>query len=214
MDTVKINIPTTILSGEIVATEVSEQDYLAQYAEDFNEWVEGIVINVSPSSIEHAVRIKYLSRLIDAYFDINPIGQSIPQPVVMRLEKSFREPDIQVILGDNQQNLTRTEMRGAADICIEIVSLESVRRDYGDKFAEYEAGGVREYWLIDPIRQETHFYRLQESGHYASVQLDDDRNYQTPLLPNLKLDINILWQESLPGMFAITEMVKTMLASE
>lgn len=214
MEAVKISIPTSLPSGEIVAVDVTEQDYLANYAENFNEWVEGVVINVSPSSIKHDKLANLLRQILDTYLDIRPLGQTIEQPVVMRLEKSFREPDIIVVLGDNQENLTPTEMRGPADICIEVVSPESVRRDYGDKFAEYEAGGVREYWLIDPIRQTAHFYRLQESGHYATIQLDEDSIYETPLLPGLKLPTTILWQDPLPKILAVTEMVKAMLANE
>lgn len=42
----------------------------------------------------------------------------------------------------------------AADIVGEIVSKESGKRDRGEKFEEYDASGVREYWLIDPRRND------------------------------------------------------------
>ena len=47
---------------------------------------------------------------------------------------------------------------------VEIASPESRLRDRGEKFAEYEAGSVREYWLIDRERKEADFYRLGERG--------------------------------------------------
>ena len=43
-------------------------------------------------------------------------------------------------------------MNGAADICIEVISPESVIRDRGEKFEEYERGGVGEYWIFDYLR--------------------------------------------------------------
>jgi Uma2 family endonuclease len=42
-------------------------------------------------------------------------------------------------------------MDGAADIVIELVSPESVHRDYGEKLYEYEQAGVPGYWIIDPL---------------------------------------------------------------
>ena len=81
---------------------------------------------------------------------------------------------------------------------IEIVSPESVGRDRGDKFVEYEAAGVREYWLIDPEREQAGFYHLAGTGRYRLVTLDDDGLFRSTVLPNFWLRVGWLWQESLP----------------
>jgi Uma2 family endonuclease len=55
-----------------------------------------------------------------------------------------------------------------------------VGRDRGDKFVEYEAAGVREYWLIDPDRKQAEFYQLAETGRYQLAALDGEgRFYST-----------------------------------
>jgi Uma2 family endonuclease len=207
--------PATVPAGEIVAAGVSAQEYLARYAESHHEWVKGVVIKMSPESLRHALIIKYLEHLFDIYFDLNPIGQALDDPFVMYLEAtdSYREPDLQIILTENPGKLTETAMLGPADICIEVVSPESVARDYGDKFAEYEQAGVREYWIIDPQRQDARFYQLQVSGLYAPVQLDEAGNYTTPLLPRLALHVSTLWQKDLPGIPDTVQAVKAMLES-
>ncbi|RMF78001.1 MAG: Uma2 family endonuclease, partial [Chloroflexi bacterium] len=168
-------------AGKIVALNVTADDYMRDYAADYHEWVRGCVIKMSPVSNTHDEYDGYLYLLLKAYFAHNPIGVVKKAPFVMRLDAvgSRREPDLQIILKDNPGELTETAMIGAADICIEIVSQESVARDYGDKFAEYEAAGVREYWLFDPIRQATHFHRLNEDGHYKEQQPDEDGYYST-----------------------------------
>jgi hypothetical protein len=51
-------------------------------------------------------------------------------------------------------------------------SPESHRRDRVEKFAEYERGGVPEYWILDPVRQETLFYVLNADGIYEPVEPD------------------------------------------
>jgi Uma2 family endonuclease len=201
-------------ADEVVATGVSAEDYLAQYAADHYEWVRGEIVKMSPVSACHAALVDFLRDLLRAYLALNPIGRVIGEPFVMRMEAIgvIREPDVQVILHTNPGQFTDTGMIGPADICIEVVSPESVARDYGKKFEEYEKGGVREYWLIDPVRQACHFYRLQESKLYMPVQPDSDGNYHTPLLPHLVVNVPTLWQDELPDYFAIGEMVKGMFA--
>ena len=42
----------------------------------------------------------------------------------------------------------RTYLDGPADLVVEIVSPESAGRDRGEKYYEYEAAGIPEYWLL------------------------------------------------------------------
>ncbi|MBN1562342.1 MAG: Uma2 family endonuclease [Anaerolineae bacterium] len=213
MATPTMAVPKTFVAGEIVANGISAEDYLAQYAETFHEWVEGAVIKMSPASLRHMLLTQYLLQWLNIYFARNPIGQVLIAPFVMRVTsiESFREPDLQVILNENPGQLTDTGMIGPADICIEIVSPESVERDYGQKFNEYEKAGVREYWIIDPIRQRCDFNRRTEAGIYSVIQPDNTGHYQTPLLPKLALHVPTLWQEQLPDSLAIAQAVARMV---
>jgi Uma2 family endonuclease len=208
--TTTISIPQNFVSGTIVATEVSEQDYMRDYAQDFCEWVKGAVIKMPPILLGHNHLSDYLRDLLKAYFALRPIGQVISAPFVMRLENSRREPDLQVILKDNSGTLTETYMDGAADICIEVVSPSNAATDYGDKFTEYEAGGVKEYWIIDSMREECRFHRLNEDKLYKQILPVEDI-YTTPLLPKFKLHVPTLWKDELPNFFAIAEIVKVMV---
>ncbi len=202
--------PSTPTPGEAT---VSAEEYMEKYAHDFYEWVAGKVIPMTPVSDKHDTLARYVSFLFEAYFALKPIGRVKEAPFVLRLDavNARREPDLMIILNDNPGQFTDTAMIGPADICIEIVSLESSARDYGRKFTEYEAAGVKEYWIFDPIRRESRFCRLNPEGRYQTQALDGDGNYQTPLLPGLKLHVATLWQEPLPDFFAIGEMVRSML---
>lgn len=205
----------TLPAGQIVAVNVSADEFMAHYAETHHEWVRGMVLRMSPASLIHDALISYLRKLLEAYFDLNPVGKVVGEPFVMRLEAagSFREPDLQVIMNNNPGELTSTAMIGPADICIEVVSPESVARDYGDKFAEYEKAGVREYWIIDPIRQRVQFNRL-DGDVYNAVALDADERYHTPLLPKLTVHVPTFWEDELPGFFAIGQAVQAMFDAE
>jgi Uma2 family endonuclease len=104
---------------------------------DGYEWIKGAVITMVPVSLRYDMIVGYLRKCLEAYFDLRSIGRVVGQPFVMRLDatESRREPDLQIILKTNPGQLTDTAMIGPADICIEVVSPESVACDYGEKFA-------------------------------------------------------------------------------
>lgn len=191
---------------------VSFDEYMERFAHDFYEWVDGELIPMSPQSYVHHNLVVYLLDVLRAYFRFRAIGEVIIAPFVMKLEAtgSGREPDLQVILKTNPGQRTDTAMIGPADICIEVVSPESVTRDYGDKLQEYEKAGVKEYWLFDPARRAALFYRLNGEGMYNLMGLDD-QHYHTPLLPGLAVHVPTLWQETLPDIVSIVETVRAML---
>lgn len=64
-----------------------------------------------------------------------------------------REPDLLFLARENLDRLKAPYLEGPADLAVEIVSSESRLRDRGEKLAEYEAGGVREDWILDPGQQ-------------------------------------------------------------
>ena len=200
---------------QVQANTVSEAVYMQHYAIHGYEWVDGVLHKMSPMTSMHEDILNYLRNIFLTYLDIRPIAKLHTDRFVMRLalpdKVTRREPDLMLILHDNPHTLTDTLMDGPADICIEIVSRGYESVDYGDKLAEYEQGGVREYWIIDPSRQQTTFYRLNDSGHYQRHETPDDI-YTTPLLPDLKLHLPTLWQPELPSIRQVVKQIEAMLA--
>lgn len=197
-----------------LVVEVSLEDYLQYYAEQHYEWVEGVAIRLSPATLKHNALLYYVYNLLEVYFAFKPIGQVIGQPFVVRLPefpRRRREPDLLVVLESNPNELKATYMDGAPDICIEIVSEESTGRDHGDKFAEYETAGVAEYWILDVVRNESRFYRLNAEKRYVRQEEDADGNYRTPALPGLLIHVPTLWQDKLPNIVTTMNAVKAML---
>lgn len=62
------------------------------------------------------------------------------------------QPDV-VFIPNERRGIIGDQLRGAADLGAEILSLASRRRDRLDKRDLQEQPGVREYWLIDPEGQ-------------------------------------------------------------
>lgn len=197
-------------AGDIVALNVSEDDYMERYAADFHEWVQGVVIKMSPASLSHDGITQYIRQMLASYFAYRAIGKVVGAPFVMRLPTSRREPDLMVILDANRPQLRPTYMNGRADIAVEVVSPGNEEVDYGAKLREYEAGGVTEYWIIDPIRRVCTFHRLID-GRYVPHQADANGHYRSPLLPDFYLPTQVLWQDPLPDIVEVVAFMRALL---
>lgn len=210
-------LQTTIrgYSGKIVAENVPYEDYLAEKYGQHVEWIFGVVIEMSPVSKLHDALSLFLAALFDVYLELTTGGRVLTAPMVMRPGQDFpaREPDVQVLLPDRMQYLQENQMAGPANLVVEIVSPESMQRDRGEKFGEYERGGVQEYWILDPVRKESLFYVLGQEGLFYN-QPPQEGIYTSSVLDKLKLDVNVFWREKLPTTREVVQMVEQMLKDE
>lgn len=161
------------------------------------EWVDGEIVMTSPASLEHQSIGSFLIRILSEFVEHHEMGMIIHAPFQMKLKDSGREPDLLFVAKENLGRLHKTYLDGAADLAIEIISPESGTRDRGEKFYEYEAGGVREFWLIDPIRQQAEFYQLGENKLYQHVAPDASGVYYSKVVAGFWLKVNWLWEQPL-----------------
>ncbi|MEP7187736.1 MAG: Uma2 family endonuclease [Roseiflexaceae bacterium] len=185
---------------------VSFEEFLAWCDEDTHaEWVDGAIIMMSPASDQHQDLVEFLITILRLFNESQQAGWVRSGPFLMRtdVKPSGREPDILFVTKERMQLVQPTFLDGPADLIIEIVSPESIGRDRGEKFVEYEAAGVKEYWLIDPLRQQAEFYQLDDQGVYRAAALDADGRYYSIMLPSFWLRVTWLWQKPLPPLLSV-----------
>ena len=169
------------------------------------EWVDGEVIVMSPPSERHQNLVGFLTSLLRHFAEAKQLGVILSAPFQMKLatRPSGREPDLLFIAQEHLDRLKNTYLDGPADMALEIISPESRARDRGEKFYEYEQAGVREYWLIDPVRKQAEFYRLGDDGIYQIVTVSEDGIFRSAVLDGLSLKVDWLWQEPLPMLLTV-----------
>ncbi len=168
------------------------------------EWVDGEVIAHMPPGTRHQQVQAFLTTLLSLFVDYFGLGQLLPAPFEMRLARSAREPDLLFIATANLDRLDAQRLRGPADLVVEIISPESVARDRAEKFDEYQAAGVREYWVIDVRsgQERADFWLLDATGRYRAVLPDANNVIHAAVLPGFWLDVAWLWQNPLPSALA------------
>lgn len=180
-------------------SRLSYDEFLAWADEDtLAEWVEGGVIMTSPASSLHQDVADFLTSVLRIFVEAFGLGVVRSGPFQMKLATSGREPDLLFVATSHLDRLRPTYLDGPADLVIEIVSPESVGRDRGEKFYEYEAAGVSEYWLLDPQTRRAEFYRLAADGQYRLAPPDDQGMYHSAVVPGFRLHVSWLWQQPLP----------------
>jgi Uma2 family endonuclease len=195
------------MSGRpLPAGKLSFEEFLAWCDEDtWAEWVDGKVVMVSPASERHQDLRDFLAGVIRIFCESRGLGRVYTAPFLMRLANipSGREPDLLFVASEHRSRIRETYLDGPADLVVEIVSPESRLRDRGEKFAEYELGGVSEYWIIDPPLRRADFYRLDSQGRYRLVEPDAEGTYRSSEIPGFWLRVEWLWQEPLPPVLTV-----------
>ena len=169
----------------------ADEDTLAEWVALPGEDV-GEVVMTSPASKQHQDITSFLYQMILGYTRPRHLGEVIQAPFQMKLEHG-REPDLLFVASEHLDRLGETRLDGPADLVVEIVSPgpDSVERDRGKKFYEYEQGGVPEYWLLDPQVRRAEFYSLA-GGAYRLAFSGEDGVYRSKVLPGFWLRVEWL----------------------
>ena len=174
---------------------ISYEDFLALCDEDtLAEWVNGKIEWYSSASDVHQDLAGWLTSVLRIYVEANKLGIIRSAPFQMKTGPDLpgREPDIIFLRDENRDKLKKRYLDGPADLVIEIISEESLLRDRGEKFAEYEIGGVKEYWILDPETKRADFFILKE-GRYERRVEDTHGIYHSEIIEGLWLKVAWLW---------------------
>lgn len=153
-----------------------------------------------PVRVDHQFILGFLYRLIIDFVERGQLGAVLTASILMKLSSrpSGREPDLLFVAAGHLDRIKPTLIDGPADLVVEVMSPESEEQDRAVKLAEYEAGGVPEYWLVDSLRKEAYFYLLGEDGRYHLVPMPEDGVYRSRVLEDFRLRVDWLWRMPLP----------------
>lgn len=154
------------------------------------ELIDGELYMMAPPSRIHQEISQYLSMTIGSYIHQNKGNckvYSAPFAVFLNKDDStYVEPDISVIC--QRDKLDDKGCQGAPDWIIEIVSPSSKTNDYYTKLSLYQAAGVREYWIVDPLKKIILNYCM-ERGDAPVIHFFHDTITST-VIEGLKIDFS------------------------
>lgn len=161
----------------------------------------------SPATIGHERLTGFLHFILHAFVDEKKLGLIVGSRVAMKLDdENAPEPDLMFIRNDRLHLLGNTEIFGPADAAIEIISPGSRRLDAVEKKKLYAEHGAPEYWLIDPHRQEAHFWR-NEQGEWREMPVDANGIFHSRMISGFWLRVDWLFAAERPNALSAAGMI-------
>lgn len=155
------------------------------------ELAKGVIEVSEVPNLKHGEVVRAVRKAVERYDDDHPgiityTATGADAKLLIGAEESERHPDWLIYLRP-APNDKQPWSEWIPEIVVEVVSPSSSKRDYDEKPSEYAALGIREYWIVDPIRQ-TVTIKTRWRGLWRDRILKPGQSYTTDLLPGFKLE--------------------------
>lgn len=175
-------------------------DYLTYEENERIEILDGQIYNMAPApSRIHQYLIMEIAAEIRNYIKSNKGPCEVyPAPFDVILKDSNEDvmsaltvvqPDISVICDKNK--LTDKGCTGSPDFIVEIVSPYNPSNDYVRKTYLYEKYGVREYWIVNPMKRAILVYTLDNGGYDMPVTYSFNDKVKVSIYNDLEIDFSL-----------------------
>ncbi|MDB5305345.1 MAG: hypothetical protein JWM97_2894, partial [Phycisphaerales bacterium] len=184
-----------------IPAKITYEEFLELPGDDHHvEWVDGEVVTMAPVSDVHADLDGFLIAVLRAYVETHKLGVIRHEPFQMKTGPDLpgRSPDLMFVAKKNLSRLKKNHLQGPADVIVEIISPGSRAIDRGDKHFEYERGGVREYWLLDPDRRQAGFYVLGKDRIFRATPIGEEGIFRSTVIKGFWLKLDWVCRYPLP----------------
>jgi Uma2 family endonuclease len=163
--------------------------------------IDGVIYMASPDSTRNDQLGGFIRFLLHGYTEVKGLGMVFGSRFAFELsDVRAPEPDVAFVSNGRLHLIRKNRMLGGPDVAVEVVSPESRHRDYFEKKLLYEAAGVLEYWIIDPLQSRAEFHQL-EDGAYKLAPLEQNRIFRSQAVKGFWLDVEWLFAAKLPAAY-------------
>jgi Uma2 family endonuclease len=152
-----------------------------------------LIVPPAPS-IGHQRVIVNLSRILSQHTTTRDLGVILVAPVdVVLSEENVLQPDMLYVSKERSQVITETNLRGAPDLAIEVLSPSTAALDRGRRMDAFAAAGVLHYWLANPRSKTLEVYELRDDRYEMTVRVAEDETFEPRLFPGLSVPLASIW---------------------
>lgn len=142
------------------------------------ELVDGRLELINPPTIEHFLIVAFLDTAFIA--EIQRLGLpwlTFRETGTRTGRNKSRLTDLCVVMQEQARDLLKVSavFESAPLLIVEVVSPDSIKRDYRYKRSEYAALEVPEYWIVDPLELKITVLLLEEGFYEETVFTADEK---------------------------------------
>ena len=144
--------------------EYTLEDYLALPDDQRVELIDGVFYDMAaPNTLHQAIAGFIYKLLLDHVLEHKGPCKPFMSPVDVQLDRDDRtvvQPDVLIIC--DVEKFQNGRVFGAPDFLVEVLSPSTRKRDMSLKLYKYANAGVREYWIVDPVKKAVLVYDLEQ----------------------------------------------------
>ena len=161
------------------------------------EFIHGEVIMHSPARARHMWAKDNVLRMMQNFVIERDLGYVMDEKALCIFERNDYEPDI-VFFGTEKsaQIAPQTMKFPVPDLAVEVLSKSTENRDRGVKFQDYEAQGVREYWIIDSEQRSVEQY-IEREGRYELKLKSTSGDIESEVISGFRVPIAAFFDDKL-----------------
>ena len=165
------------------------------------ELLDGRIYMTPPAGGPHSVAQGNLFALLAGFVRERNLGRVYGSSAGYRLpsETDVVEPDVAFV--SNERHAAMPPMvqgqflRVVPDLMIEVLSPSHEKNDLVRKRAVYEKNGVREYWIIDPSKQEVHVLILRVGRFRDEPVVDASGTVEAQVLRGFRIAVRDIFAD-------------------
>ena len=171
--TVQTRPSPTSAETRLVSLITADEYRLLPETNKICELINGEIVMAPAPRMTHQLVVGNLYELVQSFLRREQLGFAFAAPFDVFLNTyEVYQPDIVVVLREHSDLLTEEGFVGMPGVVVEVLSPSNRRNDLVTKAAEYAAGGVPEYWVVDPAIDRIEINRLQRGVYLPIVSTD------------------------------------------
>jgi Uma2 family endonuclease len=171
------------------------------------EFISGKIIFHSPSQKRHIDVVGNLIKVLPTFTEKYNLGWVGFYDIMVSLTRNDYTPDVCFWKQSRAKDFTEDQMQfPAPDLVVEVLSKSTATNDRTTKYEDYEAHGVKEYWIIDPSKQTMKQYVLSHKK-YELVFKGKDGSVESVAVKNFKIPVKAIFDKRLTNK-VLTELLK------
>lgn len=153
------------------------EDYLAFPEEQRVELIDGVIYDMGAPTSVHQMITGEVFRQVSNYIHekkVPCIPFSAPTDVQLNCDnRTIVQPDLLIVC--DRSKINRNRVFGAPDFVLEVLSPSTKNKDIFIKSTKYMEAGVKEYWIVDPMKKTimTYDFRTPEDALIRMYTFED-----------------------------------------
>jgi Uma2 family endonuclease len=161
------------------------------------EFINGEIYFHSPVKLKHNEATLRIARLLGGFADEFDLGIVGIEKLLVSLTRNDYEPDVCFWKQSRAKDFVEDQMQfPAPDLVVEVLSKSTANNDRTIKYEDYEAHGVKEYWIVDPTKQTIEQYVLSHKK-YELIVKGKDGNIESVAMKNFKIPVKAIFDKRL-----------------